>query len=308
MKDDGGLYGIGALAQRTGVSVRTIRFWCDSGVVPATTRSAAGHRLYDARALALVELVATLRKLGLGLRDIRAVLEGRASVADVAAVHVRALDTEIRALRLQRAVLSLIAGGGTTTEETKMLDELARLSASERRRLVDEFITESFGNINDSSGIGERMRQVTPALPEDPTPEQLQAWVEVARLVQDPSFRARVREMAVAGAERAGDQPFDREQGKAFAATVSEHAAPALATGVDPASPEAEDVIRRILPDAGPSRRAELARELATFTDARVERYWQLVAVINGWGAFPSATPAFQWLIDALNAHGRAAG
>ena len=134
MNENGDLHGIGALARRTGVSVRTIRFWCDSGVVPATTRTAAGHRLYDARAIARVELVAALRKLGLGLREIRAVLEKRKSVADVAALHVRALDTEIRALRLQRAILSLIAAGGASTEETKMLDELARLSASERQR------------------------------------------------------------------------------------------------------------------------------------------------------------------------------
>lgn len=304
MNENGDLHGIGALARRTGVPVRTIRFWCDSGVVPATTRSAAGHRLYDARAIGRVELVAALRKLGLGLRDIRAVLEDRKSVADVAALHVRALDAEIRALRLQRAVLSLIATGGATPEETKMIDELARLSASERKRLVDDFIAESFGQTADPSGIAERMRQTAPALPDDPSPEQLQAWVEVARLLQDPSFRSRVREMAVAGAGEAGDQPVDRKQGRAFASTVSNHAGAALAAGIDPASPEAEEVIRRILPDVTPAKRAEVARQLATFTDGRVERYWQLVAVINGWGAFPPTTPAFQWLIDSLRAHG----
>jgi DNA-binding transcriptional MerR regulator len=304
MNENGDLHGIGELARRTGVSVRTIRFWCDSGVVPATTRTAAGHRLYDARALARVELVAALRKLGLGLSDIRAVLENRRSVAEVAALHVRALDTEIRALRFQRAVLSLIAAGGASTEETKMLNELARLSASERQKLVDDFVTDSFGSARDPGGIGERMRQLTPALPDDPTTEQLHAWVEVARLLQDPSFRARVREMAVAGAREASDQPFDREQGKAFASTVSKHAGAALAAGIDPASGEAEEVIRRILPDATAAKRAELARQLETFTDARVERYWQLVAVINGWTPFPPTTPAFHWLIDALRAHG----
>ena len=304
MNDNGDLYGIGALARRTGVSVRTIRFWCDSGVVPATTRSAAGHRLYDARALARVELVATLRELGLGLSEIRAVLEERSTVSEVASIHMRALDAEIRALRLHRAVLSVIASRGASTEEMGMLNELARLSASERQRLVDDFIADTFGSVSDASGIGERMRQVTPALPDDPTPEQLRAWVEVAELVQDPSFRARVREMAVAGARQNGDQPMAREQGRAFAAAVSEHAGPALAAGVDPASSEAEEVIRRILPDAEPAKRAETARQLATFTDARVERYWQLVSVINGWGAFRPATPAFQWLIEALRAHG----
>jgi DNA-binding transcriptional MerR regulator len=260
--------------------------------------------MYDARALARVELVATLRKLGLGLRDIRAVLEERKSVAEVAEVHVRALDAEIRALRLQRAVLALIAGGETTTEETEMLNELARLSASERQQLVDDFIADSFGNVSDASGLGSRMRQVTPALPDDPTPEQLQAWVEVARLLQDPAFRKRVREMAVAGAERSAEEPFDRKKGRAFATLVSERAGAALAAGVDPASAAAEAVIREILPDATPAKRAEAARELATYTDARVERYWQLVAVINGWGAFPTTTPAFEWLIEALRAHG----
>lgn len=304
MNDHHELHGIGALARHTGVPVRTIRFWCDSGVLPVTARSAAGHRMYDARALARVELVATLRKLGLGLRDIRAVLEERKSVAEVAEVHVRALDAEIRALRLQRAVLALIAGGGTTTEETEMLNELARLSASERQQLVDDFIADSFGNVSDASGLGSRMRQVTPALPDDPTPEQLQAWVEVARLLQDPAFRKRVREMAVAGAERSAEEPFDRKKGRAFATLVSEQAGAALAAGVDPTSAAAEEVIRKILPDATPAKRAEVARELATYTDARVERYWQLVAVINGWGAFPSTTPAFEWLIDALRADG----
>lgn len=304
MIGNGDLYAIGALARRTGVPVRTIRFWCDSGVVPATTRSAAGHRLYDARAIARVELVATLRKLGLGLGDIRAVLENRKSMADVAALHARALDAQIRALRLQRSVLSLIASGGVSSEDTKMLDELARLSASERQQLVDDFVADSFGSVHDASGIGERMRQVTPALPDDATAEQLRAWVEVARLLQDSTFRARVREMAVAGArEAAGGQPFDREQGKAFANMVSEHAGAALAAGIDPSSPEAEEVIVRILPGATAARRTELAGQLATFTDARVERYWQLVAVINGWTPFPPSTPAFQWLIEALRAH-----
>jgi hypothetical protein len=109
--------------------------------------------------------------------------------------------------------------------------------------------------------------------------------------------------MAVAGAREAGDQPFDRKQGKVFAITASKHAGAALAAGVDPASPEAEEVIRRILPDATAAKRAKLARQLATFTDARVERYWQLVAVINSWTPLPPTTPAFHWLTDALRAH-----
>jgi hypothetical protein len=37
-----------------------------------------------------------------------------------------------------------------------------------------------------------------------------------------------------------------------------------------------------------------------TFTDRRVERYWQLVGQLNGREPFRPAVPAFEWLIAAL--------
>lgn len=61
------LYSIGDLARRTGLTVKTIRFYSDSGIVPPTDRSPAGYRLYDIDALARLDLVRTLRDLGLDL-------------------------------------------------------------------------------------------------------------------------------------------------------------------------------------------------------------------------------------------------
>jgi hypothetical protein len=48
--------------------------------------------------------------------------------------------------------------------------------------------------------------------------------------------------------------------------------------------------------------RSALADRLETFTDERIERYWQLLAKINGWPIPPSTTPAWSWLIAALRA------
>lgn len=194
--------GIGEVSRCTGMSVRTIRFWADAGVVPATGRTPARHRRYDAAAVARLELVATLRGLGLGLEAIRAVLEGTATAAEVAAVHARALEAEIATLRLRRGVLVVVANRGSGHEEMKIVNDLARLSTLERQRLVDDFVAETFGDGQDPTGIGEPMRLATPALPDDPTPEQVQAWVEVAELMLDAGFRARVREMADAGQRR----------------------------------------------------------------------------------------------------------
>ncbi|WP_254549860.1 MerR family transcriptional regulator [Catellatospora tritici] len=72
MNDDT-LYTIGALARRTGLTVKTIGFYADTGIVPSTDRSPAGYRLYDVRALARLDLVRTLRDLGLDLTAIRRV-------------------------------------------------------------------------------------------------------------------------------------------------------------------------------------------------------------------------------------------
>jgi|GEM_PF-3520757 len=82
---------IGELARRSGVPVRTIRFWSDEGVLPETDRSRSNYRRYDARAVARLDLVRTLRELGLGLDDVRLVLDHRRTVEDVAASHVQAL-------------------------------------------------------------------------------------------------------------------------------------------------------------------------------------------------------------------------
>ena len=36
--------------------------------------------------------------------------------------------------------------------------------------------------------------------------------------------------------------------------------------------------------------------------DPRAERYWQLLAIINGWPPIPSAMPAWSWFHDAVAA------
>jgi hypothetical protein len=48
--------------------------------------------------------------------------------------------------------------------------------------------------------------------------------------------------------------------------------------------------------DDDPACRAWLGEMLKTFADARAERYWQLLAVINGWPRRPATVPAWEWL------------
>ncbi|SCL22741.1 DNA-binding transcriptional regulator, MerR family [Micromonospora inyonensis] len=293
------LFTIGQLADRTGLTVRTIRFWSDEGLLPPTTRSGGGYRLYDAAAVARLDLLRTLRDLGIGLDDVRRILGRQAGVPEVARAHVRALDAEIRTLRLRRAVLRSVVRRGSTTEELRLMHDLARLSARERQQIIDDFVTEVFAGIDADSragGIATAMRGAVPAdLPDDPTDEEVDAWVELAELVRDPAFRRRAREMAVAGAA-GGDTPPEPMPDVTPARE-------ALAAGIAPDSPAAREVVDRIVdPALSTGERVALADRMSTFTDRRVERYWELVGVLHRRPPFPPMVPVFEWLIEALRA------
>ncbi len=121
IEDGTGLFTIGELARATGLTVRTIRYWSDEGVLHPVTRSSGGYRLYDAESVARLELIRTLRELGLCLDDVRKVLSGEKDVASVAAMHVAALDAQIRSLKVTRAVLSTVARRGSTAEEMTLM-------------------------------------------------------------------------------------------------------------------------------------------------------------------------------------------
>ncbi|MFD9945483.1 MerR family transcriptional regulator [Nonomuraea sp. NPDC059023] len=272
-------YTIGDLARRTGLTVKTVRFYSDKGIVPPSGRSHAGYRLYDLDALARLDLVRTLRELGLDLATIRKVVNRELSLPEVAAAHAEALEVQMRTLRLRRAVLRAVARRGSTPEETDIMHKLARLSEDERRRLIDDFLDATVTGVH--AGV---RRSLTPELPDDPDVEQVEAWVELAELTQDPGFRAAVRFLAEhheAGASvpRPGPVVIIRSQVRQ-----------AMAAGVDPASPQAKALVETgnpLMEAAG---------------DPRWTRYLRLLSIVNGWLPPEDPAPLHEWYEKASRA------
>ncbi|MFG2967883.1 MULTISPECIES: MerR family transcriptional regulator [unclassified Streptomyces] len=304
IEDGTGLFTIGELARATGLTVRTIRYWSDEGVLAPVGRSPGGYRLYDAESFARLELIRTLRELGLGLAHVRAVLSGEQTVAEVAAAHVAALDAQILPqrgdphLKVTRAVLSTVARRGSSAEETTLMNRLARLSAAERRRILEEFVEETLHGLDTvDPEIRKRMLATVAELPDDPTPEQVDAWVELAEMVQDPAFRAQMRR---ATEFNAADRGPGVPPGASlwFMKRLVDLVGEARRRGVEPDSPEADEALRGVLGDADPA--AVLARLDAAFND-RVARYRELLCVLKGQ---PLAVYAeeFAWLAAALRA------
>ncbi len=298
-------FSIGEVSQLTGVPVKTIRYYSDIGLVPEARRTGSGYRRYDAVGLGRLELVRTLRDLGIDLAGIRTIADQQVSLQAVAGAHADAIDLHIRQLTLRRAVLRALARNGSRPEEVRRMTAFARASADEANRIMEEFLAAVFQGREDDP-FAERMRAALPVLPPEPSEAQIDAWIELAGLVGDPDFRDRVRSMVAEGQRR-------RESGAADAGhqagiMVAERAGEAISRGIPPGSPEGAVIVGELVGRFSvahgrgddPAYRAELAERLASFNDRRVERYWQLIGLINGWPDRQSHVPAYEWFIAGL--------
>ena len=70
---------IGEVARRTGLSVKTIRFYCDAGLLQPKERSDAGYRLFDDENLAELTIIRALRSMDVAVPEVSRILEVRRS-------------------------------------------------------------------------------------------------------------------------------------------------------------------------------------------------------------------------------------
>jgi DNA-binding transcriptional MerR regulator len=70
---------IGEVANRSGLTVKTIRFYCDEGLIQPISRSDGGYRLFNDGVFSELTLIRTLRAMEIPLSDVRQILEARRS-------------------------------------------------------------------------------------------------------------------------------------------------------------------------------------------------------------------------------------
>lgn len=80
------VYSIGQVAEKTGLSSYTLRYYDHEGLMPFVQRNAAGRREFSEHDLDMVDLITCLKETGMALKDIRHVveisLEGDKSLAE----------------------------------------------------------------------------------------------------------------------------------------------------------------------------------------------------------------------------------
>lgn len=113
---------VGELAKATGVSVRTLHYYDEIGLLQPSAVSHSRHRVYSARELARLQQIKSLRQLGFRLDEIRSYLDTPgASPRTVIALHVARIREQIerqqRVVALLQTVDSEFAAGSLASPE-----------------------------------------------------------------------------------------------------------------------------------------------------------------------------------------------
>ncbi|MEV4674401.1 MULTISPECIES: MerR family transcriptional regulator [Actinomadura] len=290
--------GIGDLAALTGVSVRTIRFYCDEGLLEPE-RSAGGHRRFDAAAVDRLRFVRRLRALGLGLPAVTSVLAGDRSLEEAVTAERRAVDTELAALAWRRASLRAVEQAAPADRAAR-LDLLAAVhDGPAARDVLLEFWRRRILVPLPDAAVREFLERSVPEPPADPTPRQVVAYAGMVAVASDRPLLRELRALGRVNADRVRDEPT-LITGLGEAAAL---AAPLVAAGAEPCPGPALDLFVAAHAAGRDERdtrrfRRDLLPAVAMEQDPRLRRYWTLFSEVTGEPA--TAGTINTWLVDAL--------
>jgi MerR family transcriptional regulator, thiopeptide resistance regulator len=134
--EEAGPWKVGDLARRTGLSIRTLHWYDQLGLLRPSQRTASGHRLYDPADVQRLQQIRSLRHLGFTLEEVRDCLRrGRFTPAKVLRLHLAELREQIQrqrhlAGRLERLADRLDAAGAVSVDELMTIIEEITMSES----------------------------------------------------------------------------------------------------------------------------------------------------------------------------------
>jgi MerR family transcriptional regulator, thiopeptide resistance regulator len=151
---------VGELAQRTGLTVRTLHHYDAIGLLRPSLRTEAGHRLYTAGDVARLQQILSLRQIGLALEEIRGCLDATGFAP------LETLRRQIARLRQQIALEQQLC---------ERLEGLARYFRSAGEVPAEEFL---------------QTMEVMTMIEKLYTPEQMKQFEDAAKQVGPDEIRA----------------------------------------------------------------------------------------------------------------------
>ncbi|MFJ6809710.1 MerR family transcriptional regulator [Streptomyces anulatus] len=309
-----GLCTIGELAEHTGVSVKTVRFYSDRGLLPEASRSAGGHRRYAPEAVERLGMIRSLRGLDVSVPEVRRILDEQdeqndgagagGALEDAVAGRLRALGSELAALRWREAALRLVQES-PPAERPGRLRLVGAVAAPPSTASLARFWRSWLPPRMPARSVTAFLEAAVPHPPEDPRPAQVLAFARLHAYVTRPcggggGGSCQPRAHGIAGA-RASAVLY------AGLAEAYDLAGGELRRGAEPRPGEALDgFVDAYASTYGAHDTSAFRRVLAgrLAADPRIDRYWDLTAeVISAPGGRPEPTPgsAHDWLLAALD-------
>jgi DNA-binding transcriptional MerR regulator len=298
-------YTIGELSRKTGVPVKTIRYYHEEGILQPHGTTEAGYRLYTTADEERLNSIRSFRALGFSLDAIRTMLDNPQDARMLAQLQLHVLQTQLRALRRQMTIVESaleLDSDDDIRARLQLANAAASLAAQERQAHVDAFIERASRGHADNAAKIRQMALLD--LPDELDAKQLEAWIELSTLLRDDGFLATIHKQhqPFDGQAQASGAEFGREIG-----AITGEAQTLYTRGAKPGDPQVQELVdrwTRLFAGAlGRERDAAFLRWFLTYSsetnDPRIERFWQLVGTLRGC-AIPSFTGAYGLLIEGL--------
>lgn len=294
------LLGIGDLAGRAGVTVKTVRFYSDRGLLPEADRSSGGHRRYEPEALDRLRLIRSLRALDLPVPEVSRVLELEdeldSALEDAVARQLAELGSQLTALRWREAALRLLHES-SPAQRADRLRLIGAVSTPPSTAVIARFWRRVLPTRMPARLTTSIVDAAVPQPPAHPTPEQVLSFARLSHLV------AGVSDACLADRQ---PEPWLRPAvlydglREAYELAVTD-----LATDRAPHDGAALDCFvdahaRSLDQSDTPGFRRELGAQLTRAADPVMARYWSLAAELIGPTDPPTLGAAHDWLSAAL--------
>lgn len=301
------LLAIGAAAHLAGVSVQTLRHYDKLGLLVPSQLSAAGYRRYSESDCARLKMIRALREVGFDLDTIARLLNAQLDPQGALQLRLEALETEQRVLRRRQLLLraALKAKRQEVLVRLQQKHVLAKLDRLER----EQFLARHLGwSETDPPANQAVWRAAIFDLPEEMDDDQLEAWIELAELAADESFRAALERQLQSGngIDEAKATEWSRTSERLLADAIREmgqrsSSDQGMSEGLLDAWINGLARLHSRSPDTEFTR--WLLEHFASLHDARMTRYWQLVARLKRMPAQRNPySEAFTWLLGSLRA------
>ena len=133
---------IGEVAERTGVTQRTLRFYEEKGLLRSPSRMEGGFRLYSENDVRRVEQIRKLQDLlNVSLADIKEMVDAREILRELQAQYRPEAEVAEKKRQLQRAIEVSQAQYAIVRQKTTHLEEM-KAQLEERLKTYDRWMAE----------------------------------------------------------------------------------------------------------------------------------------------------------------------